>query len=319
MRLEQLEYLVEISRATSMNKASRSLNVSVQALSMSVSSLEDELETRLFVRSSTGVKLTKAGERVCKFAELTLCEYRKLREELRGKGIPNSPRAVGSIFVFANPLFFESGLMSKVARFNEIHPEIRVNLIQADVKDVLSGVSGHRNGAVSAGLGMVVLPGTTEAEHRAFMGEESRGLNILPISENRYVCAVAAGSNLANCGRISMKTITREPLVVFSSIGGSYNSALYLLKKYGEPKIAATVGSIVAWHQAVNEGMGIGLLNTAFLNGGSPVESLFEDLRLLPIREPTENISAFIYKANKNQMAASFVSYIGNLGEPQTA
>ncbi len=62
MRLEQLQYLVEISNSKSISIASENLYISQPALSRAVKNLEEELGVTLLFRTVDGVRLTKAGQ-----------------------------------------------------------------------------------------------------------------------------------------------------------------------------------------------------------------------------------------------------------------
>jgi DNA-binding transcriptional LysR family regulator len=61
MDAKQLQYFLTICKKKSLSKAAEDLYISQQALSSSISHLENELGCRLFVRSSTGVKPTPEG------------------------------------------------------------------------------------------------------------------------------------------------------------------------------------------------------------------------------------------------------------------
>ena len=62
MRTEQLDALVEISRTPSLTAASQHVHLTVQALSMSIKALEEELGLVLINRTHKGVTLTPDGQ-----------------------------------------------------------------------------------------------------------------------------------------------------------------------------------------------------------------------------------------------------------------
>lgn len=64
MLLTQLEYVEEVARAKSFNKAAKNLFLSQSALSIAVRNLEKELHLTIFERSNQGVRLTPEGEEV---------------------------------------------------------------------------------------------------------------------------------------------------------------------------------------------------------------------------------------------------------------
>lgn len=82
MKFEQLEYLIKIASFKSLNSAANYLHISQQYLSRIIKNLEDELEVKIFERSSTGITLTKSGNTVLDFAKLVIAEKEKMLSTL---------------------------------------------------------------------------------------------------------------------------------------------------------------------------------------------------------------------------------------------
>ena len=61
MRIEQLQYLIEIDKSHSMNATSMKMNITPQALSASVKALENELGVKVMDKSFQGTTLTPLG------------------------------------------------------------------------------------------------------------------------------------------------------------------------------------------------------------------------------------------------------------------
>lgn len=311
MRLEQLRYLIQIHKDKSMNKASQNLNISVQALSLSLNSIENELGISVFTRSHKGMQVTAAGREILRFSEHTLKEYDSLLTKI-GQKSPETPvpPVSGTISLYANPMFMEIGLTKTITEFRKLYPDIRINLAQTDVSDMLSAIIQHKNSRRGACLGLVVLPGTSPQEHELFLKKQNPELIIKPFSSKRFFCAVSFDSVYAKYNSISFSTIIKAPLVVFSNIGGNYNCAVHILKKYGNPNVVTTAGSITAWHQALKDNIGVGLLNSSFVDEDSPTRQLFQDIKLIPIRDSCETVNAFIVKKTVMPLEQTFISFI---------
>lgn len=80
MTLAQLTYVVKIAGTKSMNKAAAELFVSQPALSGAIRDLEEEIHTKLFIRTNRGVVLTTQGEEFLSYAR-QMVELNKLVEE----------------------------------------------------------------------------------------------------------------------------------------------------------------------------------------------------------------------------------------------
>lgn len=72
MRIEQLAYLVEISKNTSLNQSSKNLHISYQGLSNAINSLERELGFQVLNRTPKGVTLTEKGQRLVQASSIFL-------------------------------------------------------------------------------------------------------------------------------------------------------------------------------------------------------------------------------------------------------
>ena len=62
MTLQQMQYILEIDRCGSMNKAAQNLFVSQSALSSAVHEIERDLGITVFRRSNRGITLTEDGQ-----------------------------------------------------------------------------------------------------------------------------------------------------------------------------------------------------------------------------------------------------------------
>ncbi|MEE4376075.1 MAG: LysR family transcriptional regulator [Candidatus Competibacteraceae bacterium] len=69
LNLEQLKAFLAVIRLGGINKASTALNLTQPAVSSRIRNLEETLGAQLFERSATGIRLTKRGELLVRYAE----------------------------------------------------------------------------------------------------------------------------------------------------------------------------------------------------------------------------------------------------------
>ena len=74
MRLEQLQYFVQVVESHSFNKAAQKLNITQPALTNAIRSLEEELGVQLLVRSRRGCVPTAWGVRIYEYCKSLLAE-----------------------------------------------------------------------------------------------------------------------------------------------------------------------------------------------------------------------------------------------------
>ncbi|MEG1801701.1 MAG: LysR family transcriptional regulator, partial [Oscillospiraceae bacterium] len=78
MTFSQLNYVLEVSRSGSINKAATRLFVSQSSLSNSIHELEKELDISIFTRSTRGIELSADGSEFLSYIR-PLIEQQKQR------------------------------------------------------------------------------------------------------------------------------------------------------------------------------------------------------------------------------------------------
>lgn len=85
MKIQQLQYVIAISEAGSLNKAAEVLYISQPSLTNSIRDLENELGITIFNRGGRGVSLTNDGMEFVHYAQQVVQQYERLLEKY-GKG-----------------------------------------------------------------------------------------------------------------------------------------------------------------------------------------------------------------------------------------
>lgn len=88
MTLQNLRYIVEVANSRSFSKAAQALYMSQSALSTAVKEVEDELGTKIFLRTNRGVSLTTDGEDCLKYCReiIERSDYLLTRYQSRSSG-----------------------------------------------------------------------------------------------------------------------------------------------------------------------------------------------------------------------------------------
>ena len=94
MQLNQLQFLLTLSREESYAKAAKRLNISRSTISMAIKNLEDELDVQLIAREKKGIKFTEKGRQILEEAveiEMNIREMENLKtaflDEMTGRVI----------------------------------------------------------------------------------------------------------------------------------------------------------------------------------------------------------------------------------------
>ena len=78
MTIQQIKYVIEVSRCGSISKAAKSLYTSQPNISNSIKTLEEELQVELFNRTPSGMVLTEPGSRFLQHSRSLLYELESL-------------------------------------------------------------------------------------------------------------------------------------------------------------------------------------------------------------------------------------------------
>lgn len=138
MNLKQLEYVVEISKCGSINKAAQNLYVAQPSLSASIRQLEQELKFDIFRRKNSGIDLTSEGKLLLLSAKLIMEEVERIR---RIPSLFDSQRNLSISGTWSSLLF------CRFMQFRNDYPEehIRDNFketsFQQAVRDVMDQTS----------------------------------------------------------------------------------------------------------------------------------------------------------------------------------
>lgn len=134
MDLRQLRYFVAVAEEEHFSRAARRTNIVQSALSTSIRSLEEELGTQLFVRSTRRVQLTQAGRVLLGHARTVLDAAREAKEAVaRVAGLERATVHLGA--VPGLPSFVD--LATLLAMFREHYPGVDVQLSQGNALQLL--------------------------------------------------------------------------------------------------------------------------------------------------------------------------------------
>ncbi|MBL8384716.1 MAG: LysR family transcriptional regulator [Burkholderiales bacterium] len=127
-KLRALEYFVAAASARSFSKAARALQVTVPAMTRLVGELERRLGVRLVDRTNRGVSLTPDGARYFELCRALLLQLARADEEIADA----STRPTGTLVVGAPSYLSEHCLAPALPAFHARHPEIQIELRNAD-------------------------------------------------------------------------------------------------------------------------------------------------------------------------------------------
>lgn len=124
MQLRQLQHLVALADQGSFGRAALAVHLSQPALSRSIDTLEDSLQTRLVDRAYGTVRFTQAGELVLARARELIADAQQIRHDVRQlEGL-----AIGSLAVGLGPFAASTLGRAALSLMTQRHPGLTMRM-----------------------------------------------------------------------------------------------------------------------------------------------------------------------------------------------
>ena len=145
MNLQQLRYIVAINRFRNFARAAESCDISQPTLSAMLVKLEEELDVKIFERSSKSVTSTTAGKKIILQAEKALMETNRINEIVaEDKG-----RLGGSMVISVGPTIAPYILPKFIKQYRENYPSVNLTIQELKANFMLDALL---RGEIDAGI-----------------------------------------------------------------------------------------------------------------------------------------------------------------------
>lgn len=195
MDLRQLRHFIAVAEEEHFSRAARRANIVQSALSTSIRTLEEELGTQLFVRTTRKVRLTEAGRVLLVHARIVLDAAREARDAVaRVAGLGRATLHLAA--VPGLPSFFDIAAM--LATFRERYPGVDVQLSLGNAVQLLEKL---KEGAVD----VAVLP----------LSDPQAGMEIISIARDPLALVCPMGHRLARRHSVRLHELADQSFVDF--------------------------------------------------------------------------------------------------------
>lgn len=246
MNLKQLEAFVQIADSGSFSKAAKELYLTQPTISAHISSLEKELNTRLFVRNTKDVRLSDSGMVLYDYAKQMIALQKKIEDTF----VVREEKGQQCITIAASTIPAQYLLPGILAAYNERFPNQQFKIIEADSTKVVEQVVNH---TVDIGFTGTVIDKRL-CKYIPFYQDE---LVVITPNTEKYREYVAEKQDA--------KWIVNEALIMREEGSGTRKEAEKQLKKIGihpaKLNVIASMESTEAIKRAVSNGMGISLIS----------------------------------------------------------
>lgn len=239
MRIEQLQYFVEVAKHQSFSLAAKQLHISQPSISQAIGDLEKELNVRLFERSRSGVQLTKTGQALLKKAQSTLNLIQDIYDEARAE----SHSLTGSLHIAAIPSMCNAFLSDVLSIYKKKHPHVRLEVNEDGTKQIIQDVITGR-----ADLGLISSQPWDLLDNR---------IEFHRLLTGTYMVCIGKHSPVPLYNPMPAEAIAEEPIITFKP---NYRQEEYLKKllKTDRLNVLLTIGYTEAAKKLIAEGVAIG-------------------------------------------------------------
>lgn len=293
MELRQLEHFLAVAEEGHFTRAASRCHMSQSALSASIRSLERELDSRLFVRTTRKVELTEAGRVLLEEARRTLAAAASARESvLAVRGLLRGSLRVGGI---PTPGLLDQAAL--LARFRDEHPAVGIRYVRETSMALIPEIEAGR-----LDVALVSLPRQLPEPVLA-----------TPLSTQPMMFICRPGHPLAGRTQVTIASLAEHDFVGPPQGSTGYEAVDRVLAGTGaERRVIFEAVDVLTILDFVAHGLGFTLL-PEYLATSRP------DLRAIPLAGPemTWTLAAIMSRHQATPAARAFAALLPQPGPPQ--
>lgn len=243
MNLKQIEAFVCVADEKNFSKAASALFLTQPTVSAHVSSLEEELNTTLFIRTAKGAELTQDGKRLYLYAKQMIELHDTILHQF---GETERKPVIHQVVIAASTIPAQYLLPEILARYSRQYPDARFSVRETDSAGVIREITEH-----TAEIGFTgTMPDKKRCAVYPFFEDE---LVLITPNTDHY-------RSLSSSGEETMQWLSGEPVILREEGSGTRKETESYLRKKGirvsDLHVVATIGSPEAIMRSVKSGVG---------------------------------------------------------------
>lgn len=245
MDIYQLEYFLAVARYQHFSHAADEICVSQSTLSHQINKLEDELDVKLFKRTTRSVYLTPAGNEFLTYATRITNEINRAKMVMRQYLTAER----GKIVIGAIPTIGLLKLTTVIASFQKIHTNINI-----DIQEDFSGRLLEMLLSSEIDVALMTPPHDLDIYSN---------INFYPLITDEIVLTVCTDNPLSANKTIHLNDAKNENYIIMIPNNGLRAIALEACRNAGfEPKVVFQSRQVETVIGLVSEGLGVALITS---------------------------------------------------------
>lgn len=260
INLEYYRVFYYVAKLGSITKAAEALHLTQPAISHSVSTLEELLGNKLFLRQPHGVVLTDVGEALLPYIDSMINQINAGEKKILN--IANLEE--GELYLGIVETAYDSLLFDSIAAFSRKHPKIHLHFKGPNSNDIINGVS---EGTID--LGLIVSP---------VPNANTSSIEMIPLYETQDIFIAGHRYDYLLGRSVPLSEIVGGPLITLSKTtsGRSAFDEYMDTNNYPNFKPTYTLPSPAQITSFVEHNMGIGIVLREFAKSGINEGKFFE-------------------------------------------
>ena len=202
MRIEQLEYFLQVANYGSLSLTAKKINVGQPTLSAAIAGFEKEVGRPLFRRTRRGMELTAFGTEILPLVEKTVDDYYDIRKKA-GIATP------ANLHIYLQATNFTSGVLNETLfHTRSMFPDVSFTQRHGLTSNVLHDISDN-----TASIGLSAALDFNLSRHREYAN--SLNLRLMPQYNDNLCLFVKSGGYYQSLSSVRLNHLPkREPLCV---------------------------------------------------------------------------------------------------------
>src|SRR5260370_10267512 len=206
MELRHLRYFVAVAEELNVRQAATRLHLSQPPLSRQIHDLEDEVGTKLFVRSQSGMRLTEAGRTFLKEARSILAQSQRAVQLAQAA----SRGEAGHLEIAYAVVGFEPVLLRVIRLFRQLFPMVEIGIRELQYHQQIQEILNQRIDRSYVGIRFPEL----ESE-----------LVFECVRKAPFLVALPPGHPLAKQRRLRLSELANERFISIRQTAAAYHSS----------------------------------------------------------------------------------------------
>ncbi|GGK08805.1 LysR family transcriptional regulator [Lentibacillus kapialis] len=244
MNYERLKTFIAVAEKNSFSEAAKMLYVTQPTITSQIKALEEELNTKLFERTTKKVEITQSAKILLKYAR----EIVRMNDSARKEMTQMESKTYGELGMGCSLTIGEYILPEFLKAFKEAYPLIQIQVKIANSHQVISAIKDQ-----FIDVGLIETP------------VEDSQINLEPFLEDEIVLIAAPDYFSGDDVHISMEQVRQSPLIFREEGSGTRSVVNYYMKKAGltndDLQIVMELGSTEAIKAVVESGLGVSFIS----------------------------------------------------------